>query len=125
MTIEPRSLLNASTIQPDETPFIERHFAKVAFVVSALALFILQPLTFLFGLAVGGWAHYSFEPNPRIESLDQVMTVFHATLAIIAAVAAFLALTPSGTGIFVRSIAPLFSLSIGSSAYLGFKFYSQ
>lgn len=124
MATEIRAAPAAPASQGEEAPFIDRHFAKVAFAVSALTLFLLQPLTFFFGLLAGGWAHYSFESNPRIENLDQVITVTHASLAIVAAVAAVLALTPSGSGIFFKAIAPLFSISIGSSAYLGLKLYS-
>lgn len=125
MATEVRPIDTAPAVPREEGSLIDLHFAKVAFAVSALILFILQPLTFLFGLAAGGWGHYTFEPNPRIENLDQVMTVSHASLAIVAAVAAVLALTPSGSGIFFQGIAPLFALSIGSSAYLGYQLYTR
>ncbi|MBX7065816.1 MAG: hypothetical protein K1X28_01165 [Parachlamydiales bacterium] len=112
----------AAALPEEPVSFIDQHFTKVAMAVSSLVLFVLQPLTFFFGLSSGFFLHYHFEPNV-IVTREEIATVPRATLAIVAATAAILNLTPGGAagGYVFQSIAPLFSMVIGSSAFLAYR----
>lgn len=111
---------------PEPVSFIDEHFAEVAFAVSTLVVFFLQTLSFFFGLFAGFFLHYHFEPE-RVVAKEEVVTVVHAALAIVAAAAALIRLTPAGAagGTVFQSISPLFSMSIGSSAFLAFRSCAQ
>lgn len=103
----------------EETPFLDKHFTKIAFAASTVALFILAPLFLVFGSAAGLAAHWYFEPQLTLKPGEEAITVPHAVLAIVGAVGAVIKLLPAGAlGGLVFQVIPLFSyLSIGSAAY--------
>ncbi len=117
--------INTSIANSPQTAMLEEHFAKIAFAVSAVVLLILQPLSFLFGTAAGFLLHYTFEPNPIVHRSEEIITATHATLALIAAISALVRLTPGGEagGWIFQTVTPLFAIAIGSSAYLGFRWF--
>lgn len=108
--------------QHDQIHFIDRHFAKIAMAVSTLVLLILRPLSLFFGIIFGFFTHYHFEPNAVVAN-GNTITSLHATLAIIAAISAILRLTPGclAGGYIFESVAPIFSMSIGSSLFLAYR----
>lgn len=115
--------LERATNAAHEFPFVDQNFAAVAFSVSTLALLVLQPYSLLIGGIAGLFLHYYFEPNPVIEESDPFISVTHATMAIIAAMASLVNLTPAGAmgGYLFLSLPTIFSLSAGSCAYTAFR----
>ncbi len=117
----------ANMYPAEEIPFIDQHFAKIAFAVSAVALILLQPLSLLLGSVAGFFLHQTFEPNLVIKDLDQIVTVGHAAMVIVAAAAALIQLTPGGAmgGYFFQSLPCIFSMAVGSAAFSAFQWWRQ
>lgn len=106
-----------------EVPFVEKHFAKIAFAISSLTLLIFSSFFLLLGSVAGFALHYSLEPELKIREDTQVITVSHAVFAIVGAVAAVIRTLPAGAagGLVFQSIPLMASMAIGSAAYRGIK----
>lgn len=99
--------------------FVEKHFAKIAYAVSSLVLFIISPLALLLGAAAGYAINQHLEPNLKLDPNDPILTIPHTVLAIVGAAAGFVSLTPAGAmGSFAFKVIPfLASLATGSVVY--------
>lgn len=106
-----------------EVPFLEKHFAKIAFAISSLVLLIFSSLFLFLGSVAGFSLHYSLEPELKIKEDTQVITLSHAVFAIVGAVAALIRIFPAGAsgGLVFQSIPLMASMAVGSAAYRGFK----
>src|SRR5690348_5108459 len=62
----------------------EREFAAIAFLVSALALFLLSSSQFLLAAAVGGIGHYLLDPEKRLPATARAIPIENTVLAVIA-----------------------------------------
>lgn len=99
--------------------FIDKHFADIAFTISAIVLAILSPLHVFLGAALGFAIHYFTEPDLRLKKNEKVISLPNTLFAIIGAMAALIRFTPAGaTGGFVFKAIPFAaSLAMGSTAY--------
>jgi hypothetical protein len=102
-----------------EETFLERHFAKIAFAISTLALLILSPLVLFLATAIGYAISYFLEPKLKLKPEDKIVTVPNTLFAIVGAAAALLQLTPVGStgGYIFHAIPFVSSLAIGNTAY--------
>src|SRR5690554_4133391 len=87
--------------------FVDRHFAKLAFAISIVALLIFSPLALILGTIAGFALDTYLDPNLRP---DRIITIPNASFTIVGAVAAILRWTPAG-----RMGSPIFR----SIPYLG------
>ncbi len=103
--------------KPQEEPFIDKHFAKIAFAVATLALFLIAPLDLFLGVAAGLALHY-YTKQP-VDPDEPIITVPHAVFTIVGAVAALIRLTPGGAlgGFIFLAIPSLGSLAVGATLY--------
>ncbi len=102
-----------------EEGFLEKHFVKIAFAISTLVLFILAPLHFLVGMALGATIHFYIEPELHLKANERAVTLQNTLLTIVGAFATLIRLTPAGSGggFIFRSIPFISSLAVGSTAY--------
>lgn len=106
-----------------EVPFVEKHFAKIAFAISSLVLLIFSSLFLFLGSVAGFALHYSLEPELTIQDETQIVPLPHAIFAIVGAAAAVIRMLPAGAagGLVFQSIPLIASMAIGSAAYRGLK----
>lgn len=97
--------------------FVEKHFVKIAFAVSAFALVTFAPLEFLLGTVAGYAANYVAKPSIHLN--DQLVTATNTLFAIMGAVGMLVRYTPGGAlgGFLFQAIPTLGSLSIGATLY--------
>ncbi len=117
---------NFSTSSGSVDQFLERHFTKIAFAVSALALLILSPLHLFLGAAVGFAIHFYTEPKLILGSRDPIVTIPNALFSIVGAFASLLSLTSAGAtgGYLFKAIPFISSLAVGSTVYRGVRWCS-
>ena len=103
--------------RPAEEPFIDKHFAKIAFAVAALALVAFAPLEFLLG-TIAGFAFHYYTKQP-VDPNEKIVTLPNAVFTIVGAIAALIRLTPGGAlgGLIFLVIPSLGSLAVGATAY--------
>lgn len=103
---------------PQKQSFSEKYFARIALVVSAVALLILAPLDLFLGMAAGFLFDY-FSQTPFKRGEDKVVTVPNTTFAIVGMAAALLRLTPAGAtgGLLFHTIPFICSTAIGHTLY--------
>lgn len=108
--------------KPPES-FFDKHFAKIAFAVSTLAMLILSPLYFFLGTAAGLVISYFTEPKLKLQPTEKIITLPNAVFAIVGATAALLRMTPAGAvSGFIFNVIPLAaSMAVGSTAYRAIK----
>jgi len=97
--------------------FVERHFTTISFLVSSIFMGMFSLPMLVIGGAIGAALHHRYDPNLKIDrTAEKVVSVVHATLAIVGAVACFVMLT--GAGSFTIAPIPfLASFAVGSGAY--------
>jgi hypothetical protein len=106
-----------------DVPFIDKHFAKIAFAISTLVLLIFSPLYLFLGSVAGFALHNSLEPDLRVQDENQIVTLSNSVFSIVGAVAALIRLLPAGAeaGLIFRAVPLVASFAIGSTAYRAFK----
>lgn len=106
-----------------EVPFIDKHFTKIAFAVSALVLLIFSPLFLFLGATSGLALHYSVEPDLAVGDPNEIITLANSIFAIVGAMAALIRMLPAGAagGFTFQSIPLIASFAIGSTIYRAFK----
>jgi hypothetical protein len=106
-----------------EVPFLDQHFAKIAFAISTLVLLLFSPLYFFLGSAAGFALHQSIEPNLRVRGENEIITIPHSVFSIVGAVAALIRLLPAGAegGLIFRAVPLVASFAIGSTVYRALK----
>lgn len=102
-----------------EEPFIDKHFAKIAFAISTLVLLIFSPLVAIFGTAAGLVINFVIDPELKVHPTHKIITVPHAVFAIVGAIAALLRMTPAGSmgGFVFKAVPFIASFALGSVAY--------
>jgi hypothetical protein len=97
--------------------FVEDNFTNLSFAVSSIFTALYAAPSFFTGAAVGAALHHYLQPNLKVDATqEKVVTVFHATFAIVAAVATFV--TMMGSATLISSTIPfLFSMGAGSAGY--------
>lgn len=97
--------------------FINAHFVAIAFVTASLALGFFSAGAFLMGAGAGAALHFLIQP--KVKAVGNELTPMMAIIAIIGAMASFVAITPSGQagGLAFQSIPFLCSMAIGANFY--------
>ena len=97
--------------------FVEKNFATISFVASSVFTAMYAPALFVTGAAIGAAMHHNYNPNLKVDAAqEKIITVYHATFAIVAAVATFVTMIADAS--LISSCIPLiFSLGAGSAGY--------
>jgi hypothetical protein len=114
-------------IQKSETDvFFEKHFVKIAFAASTIALLMISPFSLSMGAILGAGMNYYFDPDLRIAKEDAILTIPNTTVAIVGAIAALLRLSPGTVfnTITFKAVPLLASLAIGSTGYRLYRSFS-
>lgn len=97
--------------------FVERNFTVISFVASSIFMNMYAAPLFMTGAAVGAALHHYWEPNLKVDpAQEKIITVYHATLAIVGAVATLVTMIQSA-GLIASSIPFFASFAAGSAAY--------
>ncbi|HSX11132.1 MAG TPA: hypothetical protein VLF94_05410 [Chlamydiales bacterium] len=114
-------VFRAALAPPAPEPFIDKHFAKIAFAVSALALFLIAAPELVLGAVIGFALHSYMEPT--IGPDEKVVTIANATFTIVGAVAALIRFSPAAAagGLLFFSIPFFASLAVGATLHRAYK----
>jgi len=106
-----------------DVPFIDQHFAKLAFAVATAVLVIFSSFYLFLGAAAGLALHHSIEPNLKVDGESEIVTISNTTVAIVGAFAALLKIFPAGAagGLVFQSIPLIASFAVGSTIYRAFR----
>lgn len=107
-------------VRKETEPFFDKHFAKIAFAISALALLTIAPIELFLGALAGLWLHSYTKEN--VDPNGKIITLPNTLFTLVGATAALLRLTPGGAagGYIFLAIPFLGSLAVGATAYRAF-----